>query len=172
MVVEEGLKAFWTSAHERSDGRWVTGTAPEVVLTRLGVDLTGVESALEIGPGCGHLAEHLREMGKRVVVHDIVPLDVPGFVADLPLSEKVDVAIANLVIQHVFDHERLIRAVLESLVPRGTFYFDVVTRNYTLAGIAEEFASGKSFPFAAWDLVTESNELAPGWFACVARNSA
>jgi hypothetical protein len=115
-----------------------------------------------------HLADHLTALGKRVVVHDIVTLGDPRYVATLPLVEHVDIAIAHLVLQHVPDNRLLFIKVLESLVPGGYFYFDAIAENYNGPGIADELASGTSFPFDGWDLVNTMKEVEPGYFFCVA----
>jgi hypothetical protein len=164
------LRQFWASAHEQRNPRWVTSSDPVFVLSRLGVNLDGVGSVLDVGPGFMHMANHLSALGKRVVVHDIVSLDDPRFVPQLPLDIPVDIAIAHLVLQHVKDHRDLALNVMASLVPGGTFYFDAVAENCNNPGMTEEFETGTSFPFQAWDLVDTRKEEAgsPGYFFCKA----
>lgn len=165
------LKEFWTLAHKHFDTRWVSCSEPKHILSRLGVDLEGVESVLEIGPGWLHLANYLSATGRRVVIHDIVALDDPRYVAELPLKAPVDIAIAHLVLQHVRHGRALVEKVLASLVPGGTFYFDAIAADYNGPGIAAELANGTSFPFEPWDLVDERYEVigSPGYFFCKAR---
>ena len=165
------LVGFWTDAHRRRDPRWLALSEPHGVIARLGVDLSDVDSILEIGPGVGLVADHLTNLGKRVIIHDIVDLDDDRYVATLPLESPVDAALAHLVFQHVPQSEQrgLIQGVLSSLKPGRNFYFDVCTEDTSEnAVLAEEYADGLSFPFAAWDLVSMSRRVAPGYFFCVA----
>ncbi len=163
---------FWTGAHKARDQRWLAFSEPTNVVSRLGVNLDGVKSILEVGPGILLVADYLESIGKRVVVHDIVTIDDPRYVAELPLKEKVDAALAHLVLQHVpaKDHHRLVGNIVASLKPGGCFYFDAVTDNTSANPALElEYRTGTSFPFTAWDLVTSKREVDPGYFFCIAR---
>lgn len=165
------LKDFWTLAHKHRDARWLALSEPKNVIERLGIDLDSFQSILEVGPGVLYVADYLESLGKRVVLHDIVALEDPRYVAQLPLLQTVDAALAHLVLQHVpTDAQReLVLGVLWSLHPGGKFYFDAVTEEcHDNAELAKEFAVGTSFPFIAWEFVTSKREVSPGYFFCVA----
>ena len=165
------LKEFWTKEHRGHSDRWVSASDPVKVIERLGVNLDGVKSVLEVGPGRLLLANLLESMGKRVVLYDLVELDDPRYVSKLPLDEPVDLAIAHLVFQHVpqQDHHNLIRDVISSLRPGGKFHYDVVAADRPDPALLNEFTLGTSFPFTAWDLITDKREIMPGYYFCVSQ---
>lgn len=164
------LKEFWTENHRTRNARWLAFSDPNIVLSRFNIWPRTFESVLEVGPGVMYLADHLSGMGKKVFVHDIVEIDDPRYVAKLPMKEKVDIAIAHLVFQHVPRDQQLdlLVGVLGSLKLGGKFYFDAVTdKCHDNPELHREFESGTSFPFAPWELVSERQEVSPGYFFCV-----
>ena len=165
------MKDFWEKAHKEGDRRWLSDHPPQYVIDSLGLEIPDEpKTILEVGPGRLALTKHLRSLGHKVYIHDIVDRGDEFFIDDVP-PEPFDLAVAFCVLQHIppDDVEPLLTWVWYGLKPGCSFYFDVVTEEY--AGVThpirEEFEMGISFPFVEWDWVSNiCKTIAPGWFSC------
>ena len=130
------VKDWWEACHQEADQLWLTGSRGPEVWEYLGIEDRILPGAvvLNIGVGLGHCTRALAARGCLVQVLDIAEtalervkeVTTNGWLASdlgaLP-SESIDLAISNLVAQHVNNASlsAQIEAVLRSLKPDGVF---------------------------------------------------
>jgi cyclopropane fatty-acyl-phospholipid synthase-like methyltransferase len=129
----ESVADWWNRAHKEASQLWLTGSLPEQVWSRLGVEslLRPGATVLNIGVGLGLDTRALVERGCETHVYDIsssalqrVSDVATGWLAGTALPEATfDVALSHLVAQHMSDADlaQQFRYVIAALKPMGVF---------------------------------------------------
>ncbi|MFD1815645.1 bifunctional 2-polyprenyl-6-hydroxyphenol methylase/3-demethylubiquinol 3-O-methyltransferase UbiG [Rhodococcus gannanensis] len=155
----------------------------EVLTTRIGCDLTGLD-AVDIGSGGGFLAEEFARVGCRVVGVDPSAVSVDAArshaaAGDLDIDYRVgvgerlpfpdnafDLAYCCDVLEHVTDVDVVVGEVARVLRPGGLFLFDTINRTRTSRLVAikmmQEWRLTRLFDTAVhdWSMCIRPTELA------------
>ena len=132
----ENIKDWWERAHIKQHKGWLTGSMGQEVWKNLEITdkLKVGANVLNIGVGMGHCTRELAKLGLNSLhaldisrkaldsVKDIAVCWTPDKLSAMP-SNFFDVAISNLVAQHMSDKDLIpqIREVCRALKPDGVF---------------------------------------------------
>lgn len=136
----ENMKDWWERAHITQNIGWLTGSMGQEVWENLKINdkLKAGANVLNIGVGTGHCTKELAKLGlnslhaldisKKALdsVKDIAVCWTPDKLSAIP-SNFFDVAISNLVAQHMSDKDLIpqIREVCRALKPDGVFAIQI-----------------------------------------------
>ncbi len=155
LLSNQDVNSFWESAHNKKAHLWLTGTMPQEVIKRFGIEQKILElenlnepaQLLDVGVGEGLMSKYLSQ---RKILHDVLDVSVSaiknvvpycqnGFiqVEDLP-KNQYKIIMHHLVAQHM-SHENLTaqsRSLVKSLRGDGSLFIQYSSDNS--ANIADD----------------------------------